>query len=96
MNPSHCREGYENTVLDFIVKVVMGDLIWAGGNLALWPADILKSGGHNKNNDAFGTAITCMQDIVTAMNVFAAANPALPANFSLFSLFVRAGIDHKG
>jgi hypothetical protein len=81
MNATIAAAGYGNNVLDFMVNLVMGNAIWVGVNLTLVPVDIflvveLKSGGHNKNTPAFGTAIPTLTAIRNAMNVVAAALPA--------------------
>jgi len=67
--------GLGNNVLDYVLNVVMGRPVWApisSGN----PADIfviieLKSGGHNKGQNANGTAIPTLATIVAAMNTMA-------------------------
>jgi hypothetical protein len=76
MNATLAAAGYGNTVLDFMMKVVMGDPIWLGRNLTLAPADLflvieLKCGGYMKGNAVTsGTGIGCMADILTAMETY--------------------------
>jgi hypothetical protein len=92
INGNIAAAGYGNTVLDFMMRVVMGGGIWAGVN-SLVPADIflvieLKSGGHNKSQAAFGTATPTITAITQAMNVVAAAFP-FPANAHYHYTFVN-------
>lgn len=67
--------GLGNTVLDYMIGVVMGNPIWNNVNTPT-PADIfviieLKSGGYNKGKDAFGTARPTLATVVNAMNTYA-------------------------
>lgn len=85
--PTMANFGLGNTVLDYIMNVVMGSTIW--NNIAsTHPADIfvvieLKSGGNNKSkgHPAFGTAHPTMQLIVGAMNNIVANTPVLQPNY---------------
>jgi hypothetical protein len=72
--------GLGNTVLDYMMKVVMGSAawnnLWASPGLSASPADIfviieLKTGGHNKNQAVSGTCIPTLTTVVNAMNLAA-------------------------
>ncbi|HEX3466214.1 MAG TPA: hypothetical protein VHS78_19355 [Candidatus Elarobacter sp.] len=82
--------GLGNNVLDYIVKVVMGDENWAPYTGAS-PADVfliieLKSGGKAKGTAATGTAIPTMAAIVKAMNDVANGPRKLSAAYQYASV----------
>lgn len=75
MNPAVAAAGYGNNVGEFIVNVVMGNVLWGPWNPAV-AADIfliieLKCGGHNKSTAAVGTCTPCLTALVNAMNAVA-------------------------
>lgn len=91
LNAKVAAANYGNNVLDFMVKLVMGDNVWNGVNLNLDPVDLfvlieLKCGGTAKSAEADqGTGVNTLKAVTAAMNTYAAANvtsrPAL-ANYS--------------
>ncbi len=69
--------GLGNNVLDYMMKLVMGDAAWSNlwglAGLSNNPADIfviieLKTGGHNKNQAVSGTCLPTITAITNAMN----------------------------
>jgi hypothetical protein len=79
INPVVAAAGVGNDVLDYILRVVMGNDVWRGISSTL-PADIfiiieLKTGGTDKGGDVSGAAIPTVTKIGQAMNAIAALDP---------------------
>jgi hypothetical protein len=72
LTPAVSGRGLGNTVLDYMMKVVMGMPTWSNLTTAN-PADLfivieLRCGGHNKSQPAGGGAVPTLAAIVGAMN----------------------------